>query len=66
MINKIDVEKIVVYMEQNNFNKTTFCKKCNLSVQTFNKILKGEKGYRITALFKIARELGCSIADLLK
>jgi len=66
MINKIDVEKIVVYMEQNNFSKITFCKKCNLSVQTFNKILKGEKGYRLTALFKIARELGCSIADLLE
>lgn len=45
------------YMRENNLSKKSFCKVCNISPLTLDKILNQKTNIRILAIFKIARAL---------
>ena len=50
-----NTELIKNYMRENNLSKKSFCKVCNISPLTLNKILNQKTNIRILAIFKIAR-----------
>ena len=65
MNNQINTQIIFEYLKDNNLSKTAFCKQCNLSHITYEKIINGED-FGIVSLFKIARQLNRPICDFLK
>ena len=65
MNNHVKTQIIIDYLKNNNMSKTAFCKKCNLSVKTYEKIINGED-FKVVALFKIARLINCQIHNLVK
>lgn len=64
METKINTKLIENYMYDNNLSKKEFCKLCELSQAILRKILRNQKNYRITALFKVAKLLKAHICDL--
>ena len=64
MKNRIDTDKISEFMLKNNLSKSTFCKRCNISTYTYDKIFKQDTNINLVALFKIAREMNLFISDL--
>ena len=63
MNNNVNTQIIFEHLKNNNLSKTAFCKKCNLGVKTYEKIINGED-FKIISLFKIARQLNCQIHNL--
>ncbi|MBE5756403.1 MAG: helix-turn-helix transcriptional regulator [Clostridiales bacterium] len=64
MKEKFNVKIIKDYLEQKGICKTNFCKKCHMSVTSYNKILENNHSISCVVLFKIARELKVGIVDL--
>lgn len=59
-VKKYNFEK---FMKENKLNKTQFCKNCNVSLKTFNNLLKGENPNLITVV-KIAKYTNFKIEDM--
>lgn len=64
MKSKINVSKLDNYRKEHNLSLTAFCKKCAISIQTYNKMISNDLNYRTTALFKVARTVRIQIKDL--
>ena len=64
MESSINVNKIYAYLKENDISKTEFCKKCKISPETFNALINNSKNTQLKAVFKIAREMKCSIPYL--
>ena len=62
--NTIKTELIAQFLKQNKLSKSHFCKMCNISPVTFDKIMANQTNFGIVALFKIARVLGVHISKL--
>lgn len=56
----INTQVIKDYIITNKLTKTDFCKLCEISVSTLNRLFSGEDIY-ITTLFKIAKVMKVSI-----
>ena len=63
MKNEINIEKIQNYIKENNLSKSKFCELCKIGSNTLDRILNN-KNFKITALFKIARQMNIYIKDL--
>ena len=64
-MNKINTTKIFNYMKQNNLNKKQMAERCDISVYTLNKILKGEINIGISKIFKALITINATMKDLL-
>ena len=64
MSKKINLALIESYIGENFLSYTEFCKRCNISMPTLNKIMRGEH-FRMTALVKIAQVLNVQLSDLI-
>jgi len=56
--------KIFVYLEENKLSKAQFCKQCDISVGTLNKLLGGSMNIRVSIVFKVASFTKISSDDL--
>ncbi|MBR2614659.1 MAG: helix-turn-helix transcriptional regulator [Clostridia bacterium] len=63
MKNAINNKIIYDFMKKENLTKTQFCKKCNISLFTFNKLVSQQTNFSLTTIFKIARVMNVSIKD---
>ncbi len=61
---EINIQRIQSYIRENKMSKTAFCKKCNISYHTLQKIFNNTFNGNIIILFKIARVLDVAIKDL--
>ncbi len=61
--NTVNVSKIKSYIKENGLTKTEFCKKCEISISAFNRVLTGMNG-KLNTLFKIAKEMKIHIHEL--
>lgn len=59
----ININLINNYIKTNNLSKTKFCKICNISLYTFNKIIT-ERDFAVIELFKIADVIKVPVYDL--
>lgn len=66
MKNKINGKIISDYLQKNNIPKTAFCKRCGISAPTLYRIINGKSSCKLLTLFKIARNMNCTITDLHK
>ena len=64
MESSINVNKIYAYLKENNISKTEFCKRCKISPETFNGLITSTKNTNLKIVFKIAREMKCSLPYL--
>ena len=64
MENKINIKLIEDFMHENNISKTRFCNMCKISLKLFNKIMANDDGFRIIALFKIARVIKVQVHQM--
>lgn len=64
--NSINVEFLENYLKENHLSKTAFCKKCKISLETFDKIMSGKTNFRLVAIFRIARFLEIDFRTLFK
>ena len=62
--NKFDITIIDAFIEVNNLSKHDFCKLCDISIETLNKIYAQETSFLLTDLFKIANTLNIAVAGL--
>ena len=63
--NKVNIELITNYLKENNLSKTKFCKVCNVSIKTLNKILSGNLNFIIHLLFRIVNVLNIEFYEIL-
>lgn len=61
---RINTDLIHEYMTKNGLCKKTFCKRCGISISTYDKVIKQQENLNIIALFKIARAMNLYIKDL--
>ncbi len=47
-------EAIEEYLKDKKMSKAEFCKRCNMSVPTLNKVINGRLNVRISVIFNIA------------
>lgn len=64
MDNAIKTDAIEKYLLDNNLSKSEFCKRCHISTDTYDEILKRKTDFNIIALFKIAREINSYISRM--
>lgn len=64
MTSKINIALIESYIGENFLTYKDFCKRCDISMPTFNKIKCGSS-VRLTALVKIARTIDVPLERLL-
>lgn len=64
MKNTIKIEKIKSFILENKISKAKFCKMCNISTSTLNKILTNDDNFGIIALFKIARVIKIQVSHM--
>lgn len=50
---QIRTEIIEDFIKQHNLSKTSFCKMSKISLSTFEKIMKGDRHFRIDAILKL-------------
>lgn len=62
MDNAIKTDAIERYLLDNSLSKREFCKRCHISIDTYDEILKRKTDFNIIALFKIAREINSYIS----
>ena len=60
---KVNVEKYEKFMKEHQLTKSEFCKKCGISVKTFNNILKGSNP-QIMTIVKIADFTGYKVENI--
>lgn len=60
----IDVQKIKNYIKEHNLSKASFCKKCGISPQSLNKVIRGSVNVDIKLLFKIAWAMDLHVKDM--
>lgn len=65
MDNLINTKIIENYIKENNLSKAKFCKICNISPSTFNKIMNNGN-FKLNALFKIARIIKIRVYQFFK
>lgn len=63
---KFKTQPILDYLEQNNLTKAKFAKKCNISVVTLEKILKGDPSFKGSAFLSIFNETGIKSCDIVE
>ncbi len=59
----VNIKLIKDFIKENNFTKTSFCKKCNISLWVFNNIIKyGD--FTISQLERISKVMNVSMSEL--
>lgn len=53
------------YIKKNNLTQKDFCNKCNISINTYKKIITG-KNFRLLSLYKIAKVINIPFHNFLK
>ena len=66
MTTYINQEILTNYMNNNNLNKTAFCKKCGIGIKTYNLIIQGSWNLGLNVFFKIAKATGIELNQLFK
>lgn len=61
--NKIDKDKIQLYIIERKWTKKIFCQKCGFSYMTLKRALDNEY-YNMRTLYKIARMMNVKIKEL--
>ena len=61
----IKTELITAYLQQNNLTIKEFCKRCNISVDTYYRIMQGDTHIRITTFYRILVETHLFCEDIL-
>lgn len=64
MKNTIKTELIENFIKDNNLSKSKFCKMCQISQSTLDKIMTNGENFKIIALFKIARVLKIQVFEI--
>lgn len=62
--NGVNVNKIIKYIKDEKLSKKEFCKRCEICVETLNKILRKKTNVGIVAIFKIAKIMEIDICQL--
>lgn len=62
---KVKIAVIESYIGENFLSYTAFCKRCGISIATFNKIRRGED-VRLNALIKISQTIGVDLSKLIE
>ena len=57
-------EEIIKYLKNHNMSKIAFCKLCNISMHTLNKLLKGSVMINAFASFRVSEILKLNLSDL--
>ena len=52
------------YMKKNRLNKTKFCKFCEISLPTFDKIMENKVYYNENSLYKMAHAMDIKVEDM--
>ena len=60
----IKTEVIEQFLNENNLSKAKFCKMCNISATTLNKILSNNTNFNLIALFRIAKVLNLKVCQM--
>ena len=60
----VKTEIIKNYITQEKITKTEFCKRCQIGIGTYNKIMKNNTNIRLTVLFKIARVINIPVFNM--
>ena len=63
---RFNYEIIIEYMNKNNLSKTQFCKQCNISIYTLNKMLNGNLNINSLLGLKVCKLLNIKFNDLIK
>ncbi len=63
--NRVKVDKIIKYMQDNKLSKNQFAKMCGLSIYSLNTILNDYKNYNAYKLAKVAQAMHVKLDDLL-
>lgn len=63
---KFKTEIILNYIYENNLTKTQFCKLCNISYGTLNKVLNNTGEFRLYSLLKIIGVLKIKLNTLME
>ncbi|MBQ7307266.1 MAG: helix-turn-helix transcriptional regulator [Clostridia bacterium] len=66
MKNTINIEIIENFMFENKISKTEFCKMCEISLSTLNKIMNNDDNFETIALFKIAKVIKIRVYQMFK
>ena len=61
---EFNIKLIEDYIQNNKLSKKEFCKQCCIGEPILRKILKNQQNFRLSALFKIARELNINVHEL--
>ena len=61
---EFNIKLIEDYIQNNKLSKKEFCKQCGIGEPILRKILKNQQNFRLSALFKIARELNINVQEL--
>ena len=59
----LNTEKIEKYLKDNKLTKKEFCKKCNISVSTLNRMYKSDN-IRVINIFKVAKGMEVDVCFL--
>lgn len=60
----VNIAKIKEYMKQNHLTQKQFAEKCNLNIWNLQSVLIDYKNYKLIYLFKIAKAMDVTVADL--
>ena len=63
---RFNYEVIIDYIKEHGLNKTQFCKLCNISISTLNKMLAGYLNININLGFKVCDLLNIKFSNLVK
>ncbi len=63
--NRVKVDKIIKYMQDNKLSKTQFAKMCGISIYALNTILDDNKNYLAFKLAKVAQAMHIKLDGLI-
>lgn len=58
-------EIIENFIKENNFTKIEFCKMCNISLNTLNKVLNNSGNFYLTTIVKIVKIIDIKFSQIL-
>ena len=64
MKSNINVSLIEDYLRSNNLSKSSFCKKCHIANNTYEKIINNDYTGSVLALWRISQQMDIRISEL--
>lgn len=62
----VKTELIENYRKENNLTVHRFCKKCDISEQTYYKFMNGQLNLRLSIILKILRTMNVRAGDIIE